>query len=376
VADGAPVLDRKVVLTQCRTAADKHLCTQLERLLEAVGRRLEELAREAKDNDERAQHLRAVNQLNSNRPAFFNAFRKELAERFEERARALAGTGLFPQELGREELAMLKTNVVENEAAIGRLGIVLKDHASAELAELSGRCATMFRHAAVNDGDNPIGPTTIARGVFAGFAALQFEGRSLRATRVELERQLAEPVRELYRGLNGALAGLGIAPAVARSAGAASAAAGKGPVASAGSPAASTPGTGGAGADTGASWDGEVEAVSAVATALAGSSVPAAVESFLKETWLRVLARAYDAQGAQGAPWREAIGTMQDLVSSLKAQLEPAERARIVGLLPTILRRLTAGMDAVGLAPEPRKAFLDALMVRHRELLRPSAKAG
>jgi hypothetical protein len=95
LADGASVLDRKVVLTQCRTAADKHLCAQLERLLEALCGQLDELARQAKDNEERAQHLRAVNELHNNRQSFFDAFRKELADRFEERARALAGTGLL-----------------------------------------------------------------------------------------------------------------------------------------------------------------------------------------------------------------------------------------------------------------------------------------
>lgn len=375
MADGASVLDRKVVLTQCRTAADKHLCAKLERVLEAVGGQVDDLARQAKNTAERAQHLRAVHELHNNRQSFFDAFRKELADRFEERARALAGTGLFPTEMGREELAMLKTNVVENEAAIGRLSIVLKEHTSAELAELSGRCATMFKRPAVNDGDNPIGPLTIARGVFAGFAALKFEGRTLRATRAELEKQLGEPVRELYRGLNAALAGLGIAPTVPRS-GAAPASAAMaaepsrpGVAASGATPPAS------AGGDAGPSWDAEVEAASAVATALGGASVPAAVESFLKETWMRLLARAYDAQGAEGAAWREAVGAMQELVASLKPKLEPAERARIVGLLPTLLKRLTAGMDAVGLAPEGRKVFLDALMVQHRELLRPSGKS-
>ena len=368
MADGAPVLDRKVVLTQCRTAAEKHLVAQLERLLEPVGKQLDALAREAKDNDERAQHLRALSELNNNRQAYFDAFRKELANRFEERARALAGTGLFPRELGREELAMLKTNVVENEAAIGRLGICLKEQASADLTELSARFATLLKHASINDGDNPIGPTTIARGVFAGFAALKFEGKSLRAARTELEKTLTSPVRELYRALNTAFAGLGVQPAVSRSAPAAASAAP--------APAAAPPQSAAAsGGDADGSWDAQVEAASAVATALAGASVPAEVESFLKETWALVLARAYDAQGAEGAPWKEALVAMKELVTSLKPQLEPAERARIVGILPAVLKQLTAGMNAVGLAPERRKPFLDALMARHRDLLRPAAKS-
>jgi hypothetical protein len=44
-----------------------------------------------------------------------------LAARFEERVRALQGIGSVARDLGRDELQALKTNVLENEAAVGRL---------------------------------------------------------------------------------------------------------------------------------------------------------------------------------------------------------------------------------------------------------------
>jgi len=214
----AATLDRGSVLIQCRAAAEKHLSGQLQELLDALARQLSDAGQHSRDREERDQYLVAAQRLHHEREPFLPAFRKEFAERFEERVRGLQGTGLMTRDLGRDELQALKTNVLENEAAIGRLSSRLKEHAGPELGELSARFATLFRHAAINDGDNPLGPLAIARGVFAGFAAIKVEGRALRAVRQELEQRLAQPVLELYRAVNKALGGLGVAPAVSRSA--------------------------------------------------------------------------------------------------------------------------------------------------------------
>jgi hypothetical protein len=247
--------------------------------------------------------------------------------------------------------------VLENEAAIGRLSSRLKEHAGAELGELSARFATLFRRGALNDGDNPLGPLTIARATFAGFAAVKLEGRVLRAVRQELEERLAQPVLDVYRALNKALGGLGVAPATARPASAAATA----PASPAGAwPPASPPGK---------SPDADAAAARAVDSELAGASLPPVVEIFVRQSWHGVLARAHAAGGAEGAQWQEAVGTLQELVWSLRPKLEPGERARLVALLPPLLKKITHGMDAEMLDPESRKAVLDALMAHHRELL-------
>ncbi len=367
----AATLDRGSVLIQCRAAAEKHLGGELQQLLDALAPKLSDTGQQSRDREEREQYLLAAQRLHHERELFLPAFRTEFAARFEERVRALQGTGMLARDLDRGELQALKTNVLENEAAIGRLSSRLKEHAGAELGELSARLATLFRHPAINDGDNPLGPLTIARAVFAGFAALKIEGRVLRAVRQELEQRLAQPVLDVYRAVNKALGGLGVAAAVSRSAPAAGAAPASPASASraAGAPPA---------ADAGASRDAEAAAARAVESELAGASLPPVVEIFVRQSWHGVLARAHAAGGAAGAPWQEAVGTLRELIWSLRPRLEAGERARLVALLPPLLKKVTLGMDAVMLDPDGRKAVLDALMAHHRELLhgQPAARQG
>jgi hypothetical protein len=61
---------------------------------------------------------------------------------------------------------------------------------------------------------------------------------------------------------------------------------------------------------------------------------------------------------------------MQELVWSLKP-MPAAERARLAGLLPGLLKRISVGMEAAGMDPEGREAVLEELMARHREILHP-----
>ncbi len=369
----AASLDRGSVLIQCRAAAEKHLSGELLKFLDVLAPKLSDSGQQSRDREERDQYLVAAQRLHHERGPFLPAFQKEFAARFEERVRALQGTGPMARDLGRDELQALKTNVLENEAAIGRLGSRLKEHAGAELGELSARFATLFRRPAINDSDNPLGPLTIARAVFAGFAAVKIEGRVLRAVRQELEQRLAQPVLDVYRAVNKALGGLGVAAAVSRSA----PAVGSAPAspATASRPAAPAA-AGGAGAS--ASQDAETAAARAVESELAGATLPPAVEIFVRQSWHRLLARAHATGGAESPPWQEAIGTLRELVWSLRPRLEAGERARLVTLLPPLLKKITLGMDAVMLDPEGRKAVLDALMAHHRELLhgQPAVRQG
>jgi hypothetical protein len=90
-----------------------------------------------------------------------------------------------------------------------------------------------------------------------------------------------------------------------------------------------------------------------------------------------VLARAH-AAGGEGAQWQEAVGTLRDLVWSVRPKLEAGERARLVALLPPLLKKINLGMDLAMLDPDSRKGVLDVLMAHHRELLhgQPAARQG
>jgi hypothetical protein len=110
----AATRDRGSVLIQCRAATEKHLSGELQKLLDALARKLSDLGQQSRDREERDQYLQAAQRLHHDREPFLPAFRKELAARFEERVRALLGTGSVARDLGRDELQALKTNVLEN----------------------------------------------------------------------------------------------------------------------------------------------------------------------------------------------------------------------------------------------------------------------
>lgn len=360
--DAQPAVDRRALLMQCRAAVEKRLGQQLEVLLAELAPKIEELHRGAKEREERDQYANALSRLHNGRAAFFDRFRKEFGERFDAAVNALEGSfDPFGGEPSRDELAAMRTNVLESEVAIGKLATLMKQHASAALAELSARFATLFRRSTVDDGDNPLGPLTIARGVYAGVGTLELQGRAMRAVRAELEQHFVAPVAELYKGVNGAFASNGVVPA--RSATPVNRAA---PPPPAPAPAQAPPPPPAAVA----------AAERALASALDGTSLPMILDLFLRQTWAGLLARAYAAGGYDGAAWGEAAKTMQELVWSLKPLAAPAERARLVALLPGLLKRVSVGMEAAGMDLEGREAVLEELMARHREILHPAGKGG
>jgi len=353
-------------LAQCRAAALARLCAQIEPILAALADECHKRVQSGRDREERDDYARAVGRLRERHVAFLEGFKKEYAEQFEAAAQALQGAGTVRRDASGDDLAMLKTNLLENQVAVGKLAAQLKQASAAELTQLSARVATLFRCIAVDDGDNPLGPLAIANAVYAGVAELDLPGRVMRAMRPELEQRLVAPVRELYQGLNGALHKLGIAPAAPKPA----------PPPPRAQPAASTAAAASADANAAApSTASKAAASAAVSSALHGTGAPPAIALFLQETWATVLARAHAAQGADGAAWSESLATMNELLSTLRPAPDPAERTRLVGLLPAMLKRLTAGMDAVALEPAKRKAVLDALMPLHRELMRGPSKA-
>jgi Protein of unknown function (DUF1631) len=362
VSDAKPAVDRRALLTQCRTAVEKRLSQQLEALLDGLPPKLEELHRGAKEREERDQYANALSRLHNGRAAFFDRFRKEFGERFDAAVQSLQGAfDPFGGEPSRDELAAMRTNVLESEVAIGKLAALVKQHAPEELAKLSARFATLFRRSMVDDGDNPLGPLTVARSVYAGVGTLELQGRAMRVARDELEQHFVAPVADLYKGVNGAFAAHGVAPAKSATAVTRPAPPPPAPVPA---PVQAPPPPPAAVA----------AAERALNSALDGTSLPIVLDLFLRQTWGGLLARAHAAGGYDGAAWSEAAKTMQELVWSLKPVTAPAERARLVALLPGLLKRVSVGMEAAGMDPEGREAVLEELMARHREILQPPTR--
>lgn len=369
-------LNRSVILTQCRVTAERRLAEALEPLLEAAAVLLAELGQNAKDMAEREQLHVGASRLRSHRDAYHAGFRKGFGERFDASARALLRGGPGWEELDRETAAMLRTNVLENEVAIIKLGVRLKEVTREELAGLTGRLVTLFKLHELDDGDNPLGPGAVAHGVYAGLVAARVEGRAARALRPLLEDRLAGPVRELYRALNQVLDALGVAPHAGPRGGSPPAApppaappAAAQRVSAPSAPAAAVTAAGAAAAAPVVSIAAETAAARKLVSVIRDRAVPEALLPFLRRTWVRVLALAYEAGGEQGEAWAGAVRTLEDLLWSIEAKPDAAARNRLRSLIPDLLRRIDAGLAGVTLPADERREVLDTLMGLHRALL-------
>lgn len=103
----------------------------------------------------------------------------------------------------------------------------------------------------------------------------------------------------------------------------------------------------------------------AVASRARDAGIPEVVRTFLCETWTQVLARAHHGQGPQGEAWQEAMATMDDLIWSTRPKHSREEREQLITILPSLLRRLKAGMGAVEAPATVRETFLSQLVKCH-----------
>ncbi len=354
MSSATPAYDGGVIVNQCREAARTRLGAQLPPLLTSLANRMLKESEGSRDREEREQYADAARRLRDGHAAFVEAFQNELVARVDASTEALQSDRLRNED--DADFSALKTNLLENQVAVSKLAVHLKQAAGSELTQFSGRIASAFRRGTLDDGDNPIGPLAIAYAVYAGVDSLELKSRAARAIRPDFEKQLVAPVCELYRVMNGALERAGIKPAVPRSAS----------VQDAPSPGADL--VLGGQQDSQPSPAAQAAAERTVGAMLDVAAVPPPVAMFLTETWTRVLARVH-AQGTSSAPWRDAVDVMNELIASVKPGIDPAERARLKGVLPGLLKKLQDGMNAIDLDADKRKAVLDMLMVQHREIL-------
>lgn len=105
-----------------------------------------------------------------------------------------------------------------------------------------------------------------------------------------------------------------------------------------------------------------------VAARLARQPLPEAVRHFLQEYWQAWLEACHRRQGGESAAWQTALATMDELILALTPQPDLTAQARL-RRLPTLLRRLRAGMAAVGIPAEARDRFLVQWMQAQARLL-------
>lgn len=97
--------------------------------------------------------------------------------------------------------------------------------------------------------------------------------------------------------------------------------------------------------------------------------LPGAVLEFLVEHWLRYLLMAHARSGRNGAEWKEAVEAMDQLIWSVEPKEKPEDRRKLAASVPGLVKRITAGMQAIEAAKEVRERFFGELMKIHTQYL-------
>jgi len=106
-----------------------------------------------------------------------------------------------------------------------------------------------------------------------------------------------------------------------------------------------------------------------------GPKVPPQLRQFLTGPWVDVMAHAVAHLGEAAAETQGFIGTVDELLNSLRPPANPPERQRRVRELPALIGRLQRGMQLIRLPQAQVQQLLDGLMDSHRALLQPGAAA-
>ena len=109
--------------------------------------------------------------------------------------------------------------------------------------------------------------------------------------------------------------------------------------------------------------------------------IPRLVLKFLVEHWVKLLLLAHARHGKDSDAWKSALETMDLLIWSVTHKKSVEERRRLATMLPGLLKRLHAGLRALGTEESARTQFLSRLMRLHTKVIsgaspQPSQNAG
>ena len=100
--------------------------------------------------------------------------------------------------------------------------------------------------------------------------------------------------------------------------------------------------------------------------------VPQFLASFLREHWQATLEHVYMKDGDESESWTSAVTTLEDLVWSVQPKRSPEDRKHLVALLPSLLKRLGAGVHNQRWTQEERERFMQNLVEAHAAAVKPS----
>ncbi|MCY1347147.1 hypothetical protein D9M69_332520 [compost metagenome] len=98
---------------------------------------------------------------------------------------------------------------------------------------------------------------------------------------------------------------------------------------------------------------------------LLGRTLPEVVVRLLQEAWSKVLLLCCLKHGVESADWQAALQTMDDLVWSVESHEAPEARARLLELVPGLLKSLREGLASAAFDPFSTSEFFSQLEALH-----------
>jgi len=99
--------------------------------------------------------------------------------------------------------------------------------------------------------------------------------------------------------------------------------------------------------------------------------LPGVVLEFLVQEWLRVLLMIHAKHGRASAEWKDGVDAMDLMIWSIEPIKTPDERRKLAASVPGLVKRLVAGMTAIGTPDAVREKLFAELMKHHTEALEP-----
>ena len=96
---------------------------------------------------------------------------------------------------------------------------------------------------------------------------------------------------------------------------------------------------------------------------------------FLTTQWREVMAQAWTNRVAVPGGWDQALQTLDQMIWSTQPKPDPAERSRLVALLPDLVRRINISLDSIGWDGEERAEFTRSLIDTHMKAIRSNRSA-
>ncbi len=100
--------------------------------------------------------------------------------------------------------------------------------------------------------------------------------------------------------------------------------------------------------------------------------IPNFLATFLRVQWQGTLEHVYLQHGEESEGWGQAVATLEDLVWSVQPKKTNEDRKHLVALLPSLLKRMSAGIQNVPWPPEERERFMSNLVEAHAAAVKPS----